>query len=171
MKGNIMDRYTKQAVKITIPIFLCIFGFFGLIGLVKADPPSPYDFGVKQQIIHISWGYELWRLQCNLAVNYDATESWIYSWTITGSGATAPGPQWETWAYSSTIIPSTAIQGKYSYVKHMNEARFKSTDIWKHKGKADAYVYIYAAEEHEAGATWEQETIWFLWIETKTSLW
>ncbi|MHA1669723.1 MAG: hypothetical protein ACTSV5_03995 [Promethearchaeota archaeon] len=173
-----MDKCSKTAFKITLALFLTIFGFAPLLMNVLATPPSPYDYGRKGYVRHTCivwfWWVDKFTLYNNLAVNYNNGDGdYIASWITTGSQALVhKTEEWFTYGYSTNIDKSVPIGGYYSWVKFSNEATFETK-----AGHGDKIMICYAwnkiisAFQFTHGESFTQQQGLFMWMTTGNNAW
>jgi len=124
-----MDKYSKQAFKITIALFLSLTGFTAMIGIAKASPPSGYDFGRKTRIWHDFWWVIQWRLTAAVSVKYNNDEGdYITGYTTSGSGTWAPAWNWNTYGYSYYVSTSIKSDLGWYWIQLDNSAHFRAYD-------------------------------------------
>jgi len=128
-----MDKYSKQAFKITIALFLSLTGFTAMIGIAKASPPSGYDFGRKTRIWHDQIWIVLWRLTAAVSVKYsNADGDFITGYTTQGSGTYDNAIYWYTYGYSYSISKSPKSDLGWVWIQLDNSAHFRATDDSNH---------------------------------------
>lgn len=159
-----MDKYTKQALKITTLIFLSAVGLISLAGFTTA---TPYFYARCTRLRHVVWFDEtVWTLRCSMWAYY-ATEGGydIYSWSTAGSHASVEDPDiWTTYGYVSLGVEADQKpNGYYSSVYHKNSAHFETCDGKTH---IKAFCECKVSEDYtlEWDAWWEQRHGDFIWI-------
>lgn len=126
-----MDKYSKEAFKITLALLLSLTGFTSLIGLANASPPYPWDYGRKTQIWHEYWWVIQWRLTAYVWVQYSSGNAFITSIAASGS-ASAPAWNWNTYGYSYIFTTSARSDHGWTWAQMDNSAHFKAYDDSNH---------------------------------------
>lgn len=129
-----MDKYSKQAFKITLMLFLAILGLFAFLNVnsirsIRSNKQLrtafTCDYGRRTVVWHW-WGSVQWELIASLKVEYDGGEDYILDYDVGGSTANA----FDGWSYSrySSSISYETSGNKYTWVKNWRTARFYNSD-------------------------------------------
>lgn len=128
-----MDKYSKQAFKITLALLLSLTGFTAMIGIATANPPTGYDWGKKTRIWHDFWWFMRWRLTAAVSVKYsNANGDYITGYTTQGSGTEVFDSFWYAYGYSCGIDTSELSDKGWVWVQLDNSAHFETDDHTNH---------------------------------------
>lgn len=165
-----MDKYIKQALKITTLIFLSAVGLISLAGFTTA---TPYYYARCTRLRHDAWGYgTMWMLRCSMWAYYATSGGYdIESWSTAGSHAQVMYPDiWTTFGYVSYgVTKEQKPNGYYSWVYHKNSAHFETCDGHTH---IKAYCECKVKEDYilEWDIWWTQYYGDFTWMQADNIL-
>jgi hypothetical protein len=146
-----MDKYSKQAFRVTLILFLAILGLFAFLNIESLRsynseriPKTAFtcDYGAKATRWHYWFGLK-WELVAALKVDYSADGNSISSYITEGSGAFA----YTGWSYTDSQKSVTTGPG---WVMNWRAAQFYNND-WIID--TTAYVKVYTGERHSWGTT------------------
>lgn len=132
-----MDKYTRQAFKITLMLFLAVIGLFAFLPLNSIKdfknnniPKSAFycEFGKAGRIYHNWFGLK-WELEAATRVDYEtASQDVISEWSTQGSEVNTPGAGWESQDQVWDLTIGYNSNFDVTSVKNWGSARFYTTD-------------------------------------------